>query len=114
MLWPAAGIFPSGQSLGKNFRAWVIETHAIDNSFVRDGAKNSRLWISRLRMPRYAAEFAKAEAEFFPNRNDGGKFIHSGSKPDRIWKLQTKKFNEQFRRREKISNCGASEFAVAG
>src|ERR1039457_4757577 len=104
MFWPAARFFPISDLLREHFRAGIVETHAIDNRFVSNGAEHSRLRISGLRVPRHAAKLAKTKPEFFPDRNGGGKFIHAGGEANGIWKFQTENFNRQFRRAEKISD----------
>src|SRR5471032_2388287 len=98
MVRPTTRLFPFGKFFGENFRAGIVEAHAVHNRPVNGGAEHSRLWISVLRVPRYAAEFAEAEAEFFPDWNGSSKFIHARREADWIREFQTEQFNGQFRR----------------
>ena len=114
MIWPETGFFPFAKFLGDGFRAGIVETHAVYNCLVRDNAEHSWRRISRLRVPRHAAEFAETKAKFFPSGNGGGKFVHAGGKPDWIWKFQAENFHGQFWCRINASNNTASERTPAG
>src|SRR5947207_4530908 len=67
MLGPKTQRAPFGEFGGDSYRAGVVETLAIDQRFVRDSAEHARRGITRLRMPRYAAQFNEAEPQSLPD-----------------------------------------------
>lgn len=113
MRGPATARAPVGEALRHRFRAGIVEAHAIDERFIRDGAKHARRGIAGLRVPCDAAKFAEAEAERRPDRRGGGVLVHARREADRIGEIQAKNFHRQFRGPEEGFARVANQFVPA-
>ena len=101
---PQAGFFPTGQLFGNGFRTGIVEAHAVDNAFIRNGAEHPGLGIAILRVPRDAAQFGETETERSPAGDGGRMFVHTRGQTNGIGKFQTKNIGGHFRRAVKSRN----------
>src|SRR5262245_37026843 len=95
---PSVEETPAGELSRHGAGAGIVESHAVDQGFVRDDAKHPGIGIARLRMPGDSAQFREAETKGRPSWNGGGVFVHAGSQPDGVGKTKAKTFHWQRRR----------------